>query len=77
MGAWVVQLVMLLTLGLGSGLDLTVMSSRPTLGSTLGVKPKKTKKEKEREKKKAHLAQPGFFPQHWCSFLFSKCLYIK
>ena len=38
-GIWVAQLVQHLTLDLSLGLDLRVMSSSPSLGSTLGVKP--------------------------------------
>lgn len=38
------QLVQRLTLSLSSGLDLTVMNSSPTLGSTLDVVPTLKKK---------------------------------
>lgn len=40
------QLFKCLTLDLGSGHDLTVLSSSPALGSTLGTEPMR-KKEKE------------------------------
>jgi len=38
-GTWVAQSVKYLTLDLSSGLDLTVVSLSPTLGSMLGVEP--------------------------------------
>jgi len=38
-GAWVAQSIECLTLDLGSGLDITVMTSSPTVGSVLGVEP--------------------------------------
>ena len=38
-GTWMGQLAKHLTLDLSSGLDLRVMSSSPTLGSTLGIEP--------------------------------------
>jgi len=38
-GAWVAQLVENSTLDLSSGLDFRVLSSGPTLGSTLGMEP--------------------------------------
>lgn len=37
LGAWVAQLVKPWVLGLGSGFDHRVVSSKPTLGFTLGV----------------------------------------
>lgn len=43
---WVAQLVKHLTLDLSSGLDLRVGSSRPVLGSSLGMEPTLKKKEK-------------------------------
>ena len=38
-GTWVAQWIEHPTLDLSSGLDFKVMSSRPTLGSTLGLEP--------------------------------------
>lgn len=38
------------TLDLSSGLELRVMSSRPTLGSVLGVKPTKKKNQTNKNK---------------------------
>ena len=38
-GTWVAQSVKDLILDLSSGLDLRVLSSSPTLGSTLGMEP--------------------------------------
>lgn len=43
---WVAQLVKHLTLDLSSGLDLRVGSSRPVLGSSLGMEPTLKKKKK-------------------------------
>ena len=42
-----VQSVKCLTLDLSSGLDLSVMSSSPMLGSVLGVEPTSEKRKKE------------------------------
>jgi len=41
----VAHLVERLTLDLGSGIDLRIVGSGPTLGSTLGMQPPKEKKE--------------------------------
>ena len=45
-GAWVGQSVKHQTLDFNSGLDLTVMSSSPVLGSMLDVEPTKIKRKK-------------------------------
>ena len=42
-GAWVALLLKLPTLDLSSGLDFREVSSRPSLGSTLGVDPTENK----------------------------------
>ena len=52
------QLLKLPTLDLSSGLDLRVVSSSPTLGSTLGVKSTyKKEKNKKNIKKKGEINQ--------------------
>lgn len=43
LGAWVVQPVEALTLDLGSGLNVRVVSSSATLGSVLGMEPTEKK----------------------------------
>jgi len=46
------QLVICPTLDLSSGLDLRVVSSRPTLGSMLAVEPVEKKKKRKRRRRK-------------------------
>ena len=53
MGVWVAQLVKHLTLDLSSGLDLRVVSSSPSLGSTLGMEPTQKQKQKQKQNKKS------------------------
>ena len=60
------QSVKRLTLDLSSGLDLKVVSSSPTLGSTLGVKLRKEERQEEgkkERKKQTHVIQVKSFKQ--------------
>ena len=51
--AWVAQLGKCLTLHLSSDLNLTLMSSSPTLGSIPSVEPTLKKKKKRKRKRQA------------------------
>ena len=65
-GAWVAQSAKPPALDLSPGLDLSVVSSSPALGSTLGMEPTLKKREKESKQAlyKGHVLWYRYLPIH-------------